>query len=109
MPLPIAVNGTLSLLGSARQGDAPQPLTKRAMIVRMSEETLEALTAYPTHPPLQFEFGDTPVRNYIALLYPARAVDHPPRHIRVSTSAPPSSPCKGHQNLLRTNFTFAPL
>ncbi|KAH9176514.1 hypothetical protein EDB89DRAFT_1938444, partial [Lactarius sanguifluus] len=59
MPLPVAVNGTVSLQGSARQGDAPQPLTKRAMIIRMSEETLEALTAYPAHPPLQFEFGDT--------------------------------------------------
>ncbi|KAH9016205.1 hypothetical protein EDB84DRAFT_1524380 [Lactarius hengduanensis] len=59
MPLPVAVNGTISLQGSARQGDAPQPLTKRAMIIRMSEETLEALTAYPAHPPVQFEFGDT--------------------------------------------------
>ncbi|KAH9007970.1 hypothetical protein EDB83DRAFT_2459560 [Lactarius deliciosus] len=57
MPLPVAVNGTISLQGSARQGDAPQPLTKRAMIIRMSEETLEALTAYPAHPSLQFEFG----------------------------------------------------
>jgi len=62
MPLPVAVNGTISLQGPTRQGDAPQPLTKRAMIIRMSDETLEALAAYPVHPPLQFEFGDTPVR-----------------------------------------------
>ncbi len=112
MPLPVAVNGTISLQGSTRQGDAPQPLTKRAMIIRMSEETLEALAAYPAHPPLQFEFGDTPVRTYTApffSLYPAHALDCPPRPPRVSTSAPLSSPCKGRKNLLRTNFTFAPL
>ena len=34
---------------------------KRAMIIRMSEETLEALAAYLAHPRLQFEFGDSPV------------------------------------------------
>ena len=62
MPLPVAINGTIALQGPTRQGDTPQPLTKRAMIIRMSEETLEALAAYPAHPPLQFEFGDTPVR-----------------------------------------------
>ena len=62
MPLPVAINGTIALQGPTRQGDAPQPLTKRAMIIRMSEETLEALAAYPTHPPLQFEFGETSVR-----------------------------------------------
>jgi hypothetical protein len=61
MPLPVAINGTIALQGPTRQGDAPQPLTKRAMIIRMSDETLEALAAYSTHPPLQFEFGDTPV------------------------------------------------
>jgi hypothetical protein len=61
MPLPVAINGTIALQGPTRQGDAPQPLTKRAMIIRMSEQTLEALAAYPAHPPLQFEFGDSPV------------------------------------------------
>ena len=112
MPLPVAVNGTISLLGSARQGDAPQPLTKRAMIIRMSEETLESLAAYPAHPPLQFEFGDSPVRTHISpsfSLYLAHALDHPPCYIRASTSDPPSFPCRASRNLLRTNFTFAPL
>jgi RNA polymerase II elongation factor ELL len=71
MPLPVAVNGTISLQGLTRQGVSPQPLAKRAMIIRMSEETLEALAAYPNHPPLQFQFGDTPVRaslTYISFL-----------------------------------------
>jgi hypothetical protein len=62
MPLPVPLNGTISLQGPTRQGDVPQPLTKRAMIIRLSEQTLEALAAYPAHPSLQFEFGDTPVR-----------------------------------------------
>jgi RNA polymerase II elongation factor ELL len=109
MPLPIAVNGTISLQGSARQGDAPQPLTKRAMIVRLSEETLEALAAYPAHPPLQFEFGDTSVRTHTPPLFSLYPSSPSSRHLRVSTSDPPSSPCMEHKNLLRTNFTFAPL
>lgn len=107
MPLPVAVNGTISLLGSARQGDAPQPLTKRAMIIRMSEETLEALAAYPAHPPLQFEFGDSPVRTHTPPLLSCSC--SPATSIRVSISDPPSSPCRAHKNLLRMNFTFAPL
>jgi len=94
MPLPVAVNGTIALQGPARQGDAPQPLTKRAMIVRMTEETLEALAAYPAHPPLQFEFGNNTVciphpavvhcRCSTCVLYPCA--------LRVSTSSPLSSP-----------------
>ena len=38
---------------------------------------------------------------------PAHPLDRPPRHIRVSISAPTSSPCRANRNLLRTNFTFA--
>lgn len=73
MPLPVAINGTIALQGPTRQGDTPQPSTKRAMIIRMSEETLEALAAYPARPPLQFEFGDTSVRiPHHTLLYSFR-------------------------------------
>lgn len=61
MPLPVAINGAITLQGPTRQGDAPQPLTKRAMIIRMSEETLAALASFPAHPRLQCEFGDSPV------------------------------------------------
>lgn len=80
MPLPVAVNGTISLLGSARQGDAPQPLTKRAMIIRMSEETLEALAAYPAHPPLQFEFGDSPGIHIGSTFFPMQGAQESTPH-----------------------------
>jgi len=62
MPLPVA-NGTLSLQGQLRPGDTIQSVPKHAMIVRMSEETLEALEAFPNHPQLEFDFCDTPVCN----------------------------------------------
>ncbi|KAI9458539.1 hypothetical protein F5148DRAFT_983707 [Russula earlei] len=80
MPLPVAVNGTISLQGLTRQGVTPQPLTKRAMIIRMSEETLEALAAYPAHPPLQFEFGDTPGIHIESTFFPMRGVQESTPH-----------------------------
>jgi hypothetical protein len=110
MPLPVAVNGTISLQGPTRQGDVPQPLTKRAMIIRMSEETLEALAAYPTHPPLQFEFGDSPVRTHphavLLFIRFSQLMSHVlPLH-RVSTSSPHSFQCGASKNPHPTNFTF---
>ncbi|KAN0114124.1 hypothetical protein V8E52_007100 [Russula decolorans] len=80
MPLPVAINGTIALQGPTRQGDAPQPLTKRAMIIRMSEQTLEALAAYPAHPPLQFEFGDTPGIHIESTFFPMRGVQESTPH-----------------------------
>lgn len=74
MPLPVAINGTIALQGPTRQGDAPQPLTKHAMIIRMSEPTLEALAAYPAHPPLQFEFGDTQGIHIESKFFPMQGV-----------------------------------
>lgn len=110
MPLPVAINGTISLQGPTRQGDTPQPLTKRAMIIRMSEETLEALAAYPAHPPLQFEFGDTPVRTHLhtTLLFISCPNSSPSSSsfLRVSTSSPPFSQCEASKNPHPTNFTF---
>ncbi|KAH9994027.1 hypothetical protein BJV77DRAFT_916157, partial [Russula vinacea] len=74
MPLPVAINGTIALQGPTRQGDAPQPLTKRAMIIRMSEETLEALAAYPAHPPSNSSLGKPPCGIHIAsTFFPMRS------------------------------------
>ena len=110
MPLPVAINGTISLQGPTRQGDTPQPLTKRAMIIRMSEETLEALAAYPAHPPLQFEFGDTPVRTHphatLLFMSCSNSSSSSSSFLRVSTSSPPSSQCEASKNPHPTNFTF---
>jgi hypothetical protein len=103
MPLPVAINGTISL-------QAPQPLTKRAMIIRMSDETLDALAAYPVQPPLQFEFGDTPVCNPLSYSSCVGLTTPLPLPTpRASTSAPHSSPCEGSKSLPSTNFIFAPL
>lgn len=59
MPLPD--NGTLSLQGHSKPGDALPSKPKQAMIVRMSAETLDALEMFPHQPPLQFAFGKNPV------------------------------------------------
>jgi RNA polymerase II elongation factor ELL len=95
MPLPVAINGTISLQGPTRQGDAPQSLTKHAMIIRMSEETLEALAAYPAHPPLQFQFGDTPVSV--------------PHHRLISSLSFNSSTLSSHTQGIHIGSTFFPM
>jgi RNA polymerase II elongation factor ELL len=58
MPLPI--NTTLSLLGASRPGDALPSKPKKAMLVRMSSEILDAFEA-SAQPLVQFEFGENPV------------------------------------------------
>jgi RNA polymerase II elongation factor ELL len=60
MPLPS--NGVLALNGSSRPGETVQSKPKQAMIVRMSEQTLKALSTFPNNPPIQIEFGDKPVQ-----------------------------------------------
>ncbi|KAI0266713.1 hypothetical protein BC834DRAFT_1041002 [Gloeopeniophorella convolvens] len=88
MPLPAVLNGGLSLQGPARMGDALQPLSKRAMIIRMSEATLEALAAFPSHPPLQLEFGDTPGIHIGASFFPMSGVQESTPHELYLRSAP---------------------
>lgn len=58
MPLPI--NTTLSLLGASRPGDALPSKPKKAMLVRLSSEILDALET-TAQPLVQFEFGENPV------------------------------------------------
>ena len=58
MPLPI--NSTLSLFGASRPGDAFPSKPKKAMLVRMSSEILDALEA-SAQPLVQFDFSETPV------------------------------------------------
>jgi RNA polymerase II elongation factor ELL len=59
MPLP--GNGVLSLHGHSRPGDTIHSNPKHAMIVRMSDETLELLEGYPNKLSMDFEFGENPV------------------------------------------------
>lgn len=56
MPLP--VNTTLTLQGHTRLGEGIAAKPKRAMIVRMSEETLDALQKLSSGERMEFEFGD---------------------------------------------------
>ncbi|TFY73324.1 hypothetical protein EWM64_g10687, partial [Hericium alpestre] len=91
MPLPVA-NGSLSLQGTSRPGDALQTAPKRAMIVRMTEETLKALEAHPNHPSLEFEFGDTPAIHIGSAVFPMH-VDHESiAHELYLRSAPANKP-----------------
>ena len=55
MPLP--PNGILSLQGPVGPGGADTLKPKQAMIVRMSQETFEALEAQPNPPKVEVEFG----------------------------------------------------
>lgn len=56
MPLP--TNGPLSLQGHTRPGEGISTKPKLAMIVRMTEETLDALQNLPPEERMDFEFGE---------------------------------------------------
>jgi len=56
MPLPH--DGTIYLTGCSRPGETSQSCPKQAMIIRMSDKTLDLLEAMPQ---LHFEFSDNPV------------------------------------------------
>lgn len=56
MPLP--PDATLGLMGFSRPGETSQSRPKQAMIIRMSEKTLDLLESLPQ---LQFDFSDNPV------------------------------------------------
>lgn len=56
MPLPH--DGIIHLTGYSRPGETAQSCPKQAMIIRMSDKTLDLLESMP---PLHFEFSDNPV------------------------------------------------
>jgi hypothetical protein len=58
----LPVNSSLSLLGASRPGDALPSKPKKAMLVRLSSETLDVLETSIAQPQLQFEFGENSVR-----------------------------------------------
>lgn len=60
MPLP--TNGSISLQGHSRPGEGVTTKPKLAMIVKMTEETLDALQNLSMEDRVEFEFGDHPVR-----------------------------------------------
>lgn len=98
MPLP--GNGTLSLQGHSRPGDTVHSKPKQAMIVRMSAETLEALETFPQQPPMDFDFGENPVRTY--LLWDCESYTYSLK--RVSSLATFSFPCAHSKSVPRTIY-----
>ena len=62
MPLP--ANSTLILQGQPRPEDTTLSYLKpkKAMLIRMSQETFEALEDGENHSKVEFDFGKTPVR-----------------------------------------------
>ena len=60
MPLP--ANTTVLLQGSSQPGDPLGYKPKQAMIIRMTQETFEALQDVENHSKVEFDFGNTPVR-----------------------------------------------
>ena len=99
MPLPDSAPLSLQV-----NPNAVQSKPKRAMIVRMSAETLDALDAFPNHPPLSFDFGDLPVS---ALHLSIPPPPHPPPP-RASTSEMPSFRCALRRRALPMNSTSVP-
>ena len=66
MPLP--TNGPLSLQNNPIAGQTAPTKPKRAMIVRMSQEVLEALEDPSAASQLEFDFGSAPVRGALQCL-----------------------------------------
>ncbi|KIJ68055.1 hypothetical protein HYDPIDRAFT_148312 [Hydnomerulius pinastri MD-312] len=101
MPLPD--NAPLSLQVPSSLRNAVQSKPKQAMIVRMSAETLEALEAFPSHPPMSFEFGDNPGIYIGETFFPMRPQKESSPHeiyLRASSAAKPMAPLKLYANVI---------
>ncbi|KAF7428344.1 hypothetical protein PC9H_007565 [Pleurotus ostreatus] len=101
MPLP--ANGSLSLQGHSRPGDAVHSKPKQAMLVRMSAETLEALSNFQNQPQMDFEFGDNPGIYIGETFFPMRTrLENVPHdlYLRASSAAKPMAPLKLYANVM---------
>ena len=72
MPLP--PNGALSIHGYSRPGEGTYTKPKRAMLVRLNEEALEALLKLDPGEHMEFTFGDKSVRAITLLALASRSV-----------------------------------
>ena len=70
MPLP-NVNGTLSLQGALRSGDATKSTLKHGMLIRLTPENIQSLQDFTRHRSIQAQFGVSPVRTSSSLLLSA--------------------------------------
>ncbi|KII92182.1 hypothetical protein PLICRDRAFT_172308 [Plicaturopsis crispa FD-325 SS-3] len=102
MPLPS--NATLSVQGHSRPGDTVHSKPKQAMIVRLSDETLDAIDAFnPQKPHMEFDFGKMPGLYIGDHFFPLRPVKEESPHdlyVRAPTAAKPMAPLKLHANVI---------
>ncbi|KZT21389.1 hypothetical protein NEOLEDRAFT_757032 [Neolentinus lepideus HHB14362 ss-1] len=102
MPLPSDVR--LSLQGPARPDDAVQSKPKKVMLVRMTAETLEALSDHPNNPRMDFSFAPGNTGIYIGdTFFPMRAhqeTSPSELYLRAATAAKPNAPLKLYGNIV---------
>lgn len=82
--MPLQLDGQLTLSSAPTVGSSGP---KRAMLVRLTEDSLDALSAElgaGKYPPVQFDFSGTPVCRLAARTAPARS--------------DPALPCVGYHN-----------
>ncbi|KXN90647.1 hypothetical protein AN958_03887 [Leucoagaricus sp. SymC.cos] len=97
MPLP--TDGTIHLMGHSRPGETLQSRPKRAMIIRMSDKTLDLLESLPQ---LQFEFSENPGLTIGDTFFPVTCVPEPSPHdlyLRTSSAAKRNGPLKLYANV----------
>ncbi|KAI0786725.1 hypothetical protein C8Q75DRAFT_808247 [Abortiporus biennis] len=100
MPLP---NGPLLLQGYSRTGDTQHSRPNEAMLVRMSQETLDALENLGKQAKVEFQFGEHPGFYIGDKFYPTRkseteVVPHE-LYLRLSQPNKPNPPLKLHANI----------
>ncbi|KAI5120339.1 hypothetical protein M0805_009415 [Coniferiporia weirii] len=101
MPLP--ANSSISLQGHSRPGEGITTKPKIAMVVRMTEETLEALQNLSSTDRMDFEFGDRPGIHIREQFFPMRynkEKDNQELFIRTTMSARPNAPLKLNANVV---------
>ncbi|TDL26085.1 hypothetical protein BD410DRAFT_784108 [Rickenella mellea] len=92
MPLP--TTGSLTLQGHSRPGEGITAKPKQAMIVRMSEDTLDALQDITSEERMDFMFGDNPGIYIRDVFFPMRASYETTSHelfIRTTKAQRPSA------------------
>ncbi|KAJ7084292.1 hypothetical protein B0H15DRAFT_888331 [Mycena belliarum] len=97
MSLP--ANVKLSVQGHSRPGDTLHSVPKKAMVVRMTAETLDALQATPH---MEFSFGSEPGIHIGDAFFPMRALKENSPHdlyLRASSAAKPMAPLKLYANI----------
>ncbi|KAL5523663.1 hypothetical protein ACEPAG_7836 [Sanghuangporus baumii] len=101
MPLPS--NSSISLQGHSRPGEGVTTMPKIAMVVRMTEETLDALQSLSGADRMDFEFGDKPgiyVRDQCFPMRYDREKENQELFIRTTMPNRPNAPLRLNANVV---------